>query len=598
MKVHFVLICLVALLIQPLDLFADEKKAIDSKAQSPASDPKSQNPEPGTPTTENGDTIIITAEEIAKMQAHKMADVLNHVPGVSAGDSSVTIHGSNKVKVFVDGRPINDPTSSHGSIKWDLVLPDQVERIEILRGKGSSRYGQDASGGVILITTKRARHLTGNVKTYGGNYGTAYGHANLQMAAGSWSAGVTGGFEATDGYKVNNDKERWKGGGNLVYTVDEGKSFSLSADYIEDERGSSGLPAYPTPYSRKKSNNTSLSFGAVWSPISSTTYYNEGWNHNTDPTRDIDTTLRVSKVGEDLSATFGTGDWGELSAGAAFQMDRASGSNFDNQREETYSLFATETLLWMDERLSLAAGLRANSNSAFDDALNPEIKFSYKWKKWRATAAYSRSSNTPSFYQRYNETSSTRPNPDLTMETSDNYSISLFSQLHKTLSGSVSIFHNRLSDRITYVTGDDGIGQYQNFGLVTYTGGDLAATWTPHDTIKIKASYTYMEAVDEETDKWLTAKARHTATLDFYWQPSEPVSIVLTNKVVSKVYRNRTNTKTVPAYTLTDLRAEYAFRRFSLFTEIENLFDKTYYYADGLLAPPLCWVVGMNFGFQ
>ncbi|BBO92443.1 TonB-dependent receptor plug domain-containing protein [Desulfosarcina ovata] len=585
--IRSLLICLVVMLIQPIDIFADEQTPSDDEAQSSITDRRS-------PITENGDTIVITAEEIGAMQAHKMADVLNHVPGVTAGDSSVGIHGVYKVKVFVDGRPINDPTSSYGAIKWDLILPDQVERIEILRGKGSSRYGQDASGGVILITTKRTRDLTGNVKTYAGNHGTGYGHANLQMTTGSWTAGVTGGFEATDGYKVNNDKERWKAGASAIYTIDDGKNFSFSADYIEDERGSSGQPDYPTPFSRKETENTSLSFRATWRPVASTTYYNEGRNHNTDPSRSIDKTLRVSKWGEDLSATFSTGDWGELNAGGAFQMDRASGSNFDDQQEETYSLFAVETLHRMDGRLSLTAGLRANINSAFDDALNPEIKLSYKWKKWRATVAYSRSSNTPSFYQRYNETSSTRPNPSLTMETSDNYSLSLFGQLYRTLSGSVSIFHNRLTDRITYVTGDDGIGQYQNFGLVTYTGGDFAATWTPHDTIKVKTTYTYMEAVDEETDHWLTSKARHTVNLDFYWQPIQPVSIVLTNKYVSKVYRNTSNTKTAPEYTLTGLRAEYAFQRFSLFTDIENLFDKTYYYADGLLAPPLCWVVGVN----
>jgi vitamin B12 transporter len=150
-----------------------------------------------------------------------------------------------------------------------------------------------------------------------------------------------------------------------------------------------------------------------------------------------------------------------------YSIDEGKNASFsadyiDDQQEETYSLFAAEPLSGMLGCLSLTAGLRANINSAFDDALNPEIKLTYKWKKWRATAAYSRSSNTPSFYQRYNETSSTRPNPDLTMETADNYSVSLFDQLHKTLSGSVSVFHNRLSDRITYVTGEDGIGQYHN----------------------------------------------------------------------------------------------------------------------------------------
>ena len=573
------LICLFILLMQPLTIFADEQPATTDHRK---------------PATENGDTIIITAEEIRAMQAHKMADILNHVPGVNAGDSSVSIRGSAKVKVFVDGRPINDPTSSHGSIKWDLVSPDEVERIEILRGKGGMRYGQDASGGVILISTRKVQRLTGNVKVYGGNYGTGYGYANLQASAGHWAFGVNGGFESTDGYKVNNDSERWQGGVRLGYNHDESRSITLIADYLDDERGLSGLPEYPTPFSRKSSDNTSLSLQTNWEPITSTTYYNGGNNYNTDNSRGIDQTLRVVEWGEDLATTMATGDWGELNIGGAFLQGRASGSDFDDQQEETYSLFAAQTVSGLDDCLSLTAGLRANINSAFDDAVNPEAKLTYKREHWRTTASYSRTNNTPSFRQRYNETSSTRPNPDLTMETADNYSLSLFVAPWDILSGSVSLFYNRLSDRITYETGDDGIGQYLNFGLVTYTGGDMALTLKLHETVKIKTSYTYMEAVDEETDLWLACKAKHKVKLDAYWQPAKPISIVVTGNYASKVYRNSANTKTVPEYTVVGLRAEYAFDRFSLFTDIDNLFDKTYYYADGLLAPPFTWVAGIN----
>ncbi len=547
-----------------------------------------------SPITDNGDTIVITAEEIRDMQAHKMADVLNHVPGVTASDTSVGIHGVYKVKVFVDGRPINDPTSSHGTIKWDLVSPHEVERIEILRGKGGLRYGQDASGGVILITTKRIQRLTGNVKAYGGNYGTGYGYTNLQTTAGHWSAGVTGGFEATDGYKSNGDRERWQGGGRLTYSRNEGRSVSLTADYLEDERGLAGLPEYPTPLSRKSSDNLGLSLTANWDPMASTTFFNEGRTHNTDPSRNIDQIFRVSELGEDLSTTRDLGDWGNVNFGAAFRLGRAGGSNFDDQRETTWSLFASDSLQWFDQRLTLTAGLRANVNSDFDDAVNPELKLAYKRKKWRVTAAYGRTNNTPSFRQRYNQTSSTLPNPDLTMETADNYSLALFVKPKEKISTSVTFFYNRLSDRITYLTGDEGIGQYQNFGLVTYAGGDLSLDWQIRDRLKLKGNYTYLEAIDEETDLTLPAKAKHKARLDLFWQPAGPFSIVATGKYVSEVFRNKANTKTVPEYAIASLKAEYALKRWTVFTEMENLFDKTYYYSDGLLAPPFTWIVGVN----
>lgn len=551
--------------------------------------------------TEQDDSIIINADDIREMNAHKMADVLNHVPGVSASDSSATIHGSSKVKVFVDGRPINDPTSAYGAVKWELVTPAEVESIEILRGKGGMRYGQDASGGVILITTKRVKKLTGNVKAYGGSDDTGYGYGSVRMTSGNWLVGVTGGYETTESHKINNDKECYQAGGKLGYTFDDEKKMLFMADHIEEKRGSSGLPDHPTPHYRKSSENTNLSLQASLKKIRSSSFYNDGKNHNTDPDRKadpesdkgLDQRLHVTEWGEDLSGTV-TNRFGEMNIGGSYTAGLAKGTTFDNQDENTVSAFISQSFKFPSKPFTFGIGVRANINSAFDDAVNPEIKATYKKAKWRVSTAYSRTNNTPSFYQRFNRTSSTEPNPDLEMETSDNYNLAFSVSPFNSVTCSMSLFHNRLNDRITYVTGDDGIGKYENFGLVTYTGTDLSFSLQAHKSIRIKGSYTYMEAKDDETGLWLTCKARHKADLDLHWKPYEPVSIVLSSKYVSKIYRNKANTTSVPEYTLTDFRAEYGFRRFSLFCEIENIFDKTYYFSDGLLAPPRTWIAGMN----
>jgi iron complex outermembrane receptor protein len=144
------------------------------------------------------------------------------------------------------------------------------------------------------------------------------------------------------------------------------------------------------------------------------------------------------------------------------------------------------------------------------------------------------------------------------------------------------------------VTGNDGIGQYQNFGEVLYRGGDLAFTWQMMERLKLKASYTYLEVTDAETGLWLPCKARHTGRFNLYWKPLRALSVVFDGKSASSVYRDKKNTRDIPGYSIADLRAEYAFHSFNLFCEIENMFDATYYYADGLLAPPRTWVAGIN----
>lgn len=543
---------------------------------------------------DNGDTIVVTAEDIKAMQALKIADVLNNVPGVKAGNSSVGIHGSYKVKVLVDGRPINDPTSNHGAINWDLVSPDDVLRIEILKGKGGLAYGQDASGGVILITTQKNRQLTGNVKVHAGNFDTQNLTAAVSNATGKFTVGASGGYETTDGYKINNDKERYQAGIELGYAPAEDKTFGFTVDYLADERGFSGLPEYPTPFSRKESRNHSCALAADLFDINSNTHYNEGYSHNTDPSRDLDKDLRVSKFGQDLTTYFDTTQRGGLDCGASVTWDQAKGTDFDRQKEHSISLFASQSLTFPTLHTTVAAGLRGIYHSNFDNSVNPEIKLIYKQKIWRLTTAYSHTNNIPSFYQRYRETVSTLPNPELDMEQADNYSLSFFSTPHEAVSVSLTGFYNILTDRITYITVDEGISQYQNFGEVLYTGGDTCVSIKFNQRLKVKTSYTYLEAKDQETDLYIPGKARHDLNLDIYLQPLKALSLVSTISYTSKVYRNKSNTETVPEYVTTDLRAEYSFKRFSLFGEVENLFDKTYYYADGLLAPPQTWLIGVN----
>lgn len=550
-------------------------------------------PDEGNCAEENG-TIVLTAEEIRQLKANKMADLLNHVPGVSAGDTSVSIYGSSKVRVLVDGRPINDPTSSYGAVNWSMVNPDQVERIEILRGKGGVRYGQDAGGGVILITTRSIQSVHAAVKTYGGNQGTGFARTNVQARSGRWGAAAGGEVETTQGYTVNDDSRRQRAGLKLSYTADADRGLDLGADFVHVQQGLTGLPDYPTPFSRKENETAVLSAQARAFGYTSATFFNAGEQHNTDSSRNLDQRLRVHELGEDLTGLRNTGDFGEMTYGAGYRLNWASGTTFTDQSEEVYSLFASETLHLPQSPWSLTGGLRANVNTAFDDVLNPEVKLVYQQPRWSLTGAYSGSNNIPSFYQRYNQTSSTRPNPDLGMETANNYSLALTLQPLHSLSVRTSLFYNRLNDRITYVYDDDGVGQYQNFGEVTYRGGDVAANWQPIRPVNLKASYTSMRAIDEETGLFVPCKAQHTATLTCSWQLSERLSAVLSGKYVSKVFINQANTKTVPEYMLADLRAEYRLGRYALFTEITNLTDTHYFYADGLLGPPLTWIAGVS----
>ena len=546
---------------------------------------------------DNTDAIIITARDIEAMNVNTMSDILNRVPGVRAGDSSVSIHGSSKVKVYVNGKPLNDPTATHGGVCWDMVVLDHIEKIEIYKGKGGVSHGSDAAGGVILISTRKIAKFKGAVKTHAGNKGVLNAKTNATTILGQLGMGISAEYNTNDGYKTNNDKETHRLGGRLEYSPREDMGFIVTADYMNDERGLSGLPDFPTPFSRKETDIAIFSLLSSFKSLTGKTYLSQGEKHNTDISKDLDKTIEVRKLGQDINYAFQLNEQNSLNFGGACELGTAVGSDFSRKRESSFSAFSTWSRGLEFLPMTLSMGLRGSYNSEFDNAVNPEIKLIYKKDRYQISASYGRVNNTPSFYHRYNETSSTIPNPDLTMETANNYELGFSMEMSPSFSSHLTLFYNQLKDKISYVRDDAGIGQYQNVGEATYKGVDFGINCNSWKWLGINASYTYLEAKDENTGLWLTAKPAHRVDVNFNVTPIEKLFFNLNVLYASKCYTNKANTKSAPQYLIANIRGEYFFKKFSLFSEIENIADTTYYYVDGLLAPPLLWIVGLEYKF-
>ena len=111
---------------------------------------------------------VITSSKIARTNNQRLGDALNvKVPGLylrggALGNSregatgQITMRGQgttvSKTAVVVDGMNMLDAYT--GQINWSTVAMDDVERVEVVPGVGSSLYGSNAMGGVIVITTK------------------------------------------------------------------------------------------------------------------------------------------------------------------------------------------------------------------------------------------------------------------------------------------------------------------------------------------------------------------------------------------------------------------------------------------------------------
>ena len=114
---------------------------------------------------------LITAEEIQASGATNLAEVMRRVPGmhVLQGASnffSVSLRGvtgllNNRVLVLLDGRNITDRLNGYNPWGALPVGPADIDRIEVIRGPGSTLYGADALSGVINIVTKKPQEWQG-----------------------------------------------------------------------------------------------------------------------------------------------------------------------------------------------------------------------------------------------------------------------------------------------------------------------------------------------------------------------------------------------------------------------------------------------------
>ncbi len=137
---------------------------------------------------------VITAETIRRSGARNLAELLQQVfPGqiLSYGGpgtaSSLYLGGTRAqdVVVLLDGIRITD--ASNLNPDFATVGLECIDRVEILRGPASTRYGADTHGGVVALYSAAPGKagLSGEALLGGGNNGSAFGQAAPAYAWGN-----------------------------------------------------------------------------------------------------------------------------------------------------------------------------------------------------------------------------------------------------------------------------------------------------------------------------------------------------------------------------------------------------------------------------
>ncbi len=160
---------------------------------------------------------VITADQIRSAGATTVNDAVMKLLGVvgrldtSGGNNyGLDLRGfgstsdSNQV-IIVDGLRMNEGDLSSAALASIPIAT--VEKIEVLRGTGAVLYGEGATGGVIIVTTKAGTgaRRSNNAEVYGaaGSLGLRESRAAATLASGGFSVDVAASDRNSDGHRVN-----------------------------------------------------------------------------------------------------------------------------------------------------------------------------------------------------------------------------------------------------------------------------------------------------------------------------------------------------------------------------------------------------------
>jgi len=224
----------------------------------------SRRPERLSETPES--VVSLSSEELALGAAPALDQTLREVPGFTlfrrndsrtanpttqgASLRGVGGSGASRAAVLDDGIPLNDPFG--GWVSWGRVPLAALDRVEVLRGGGSSLYGGPALSGAVALFRREPESSWAAGEASYGSRDTPQFTAALAGRSGPWSARAAGETFRTDGYVAVPPEERGpvdtafsSRHDSVDVTLERGDSASsrvfLRGSYFDESRGN-GTP--------------------------------------------------------------------------------------------------------------------------------------------------------------------------------------------------------------------------------------------------------------------------------------------------------------------------------------------------------------------
>ena len=517
---------------------------------------------------------VMSDTDLARRAVSTVDEAVNRAPGVLFLNGQVNIRGSSgfveglgsRVLLLVDGVPANQ--GDRGGIDWDMVPLADVERVEVVKGAGSSLYGSAAFGGVVnLLTYDIPTGWHGRVRATGGAYANppsdvwtfrdytgGLGGLDVRGSYGTETlrGSLTLGGRHSDGFREQDRSDQWETAGRAEWLPGPGTRISASGAWTshqyqvfptwcvpggcDDSRGQAYQPFMIDTSGRGSYTRSDKGYVAAtldravsgafawqargsWLRSHFTDYNPDDWSVSDRLGAELRGILHAAG-GDDRVVTFGLeaahtdvtsdifGDHSEVALGPYGQAEQRVG------------------------RLRLTAGLRLD-DIAVDGAgtatvLSPRIGAALRSGvgTWRASVG--RGFRAPTLAERYVTTRALGfeviPNPALDPETAWSFELGNGAPVASWGRLDAALFWTEASDLLepTFVL-DAGVQkiQIQNISRARIRGLDASLTTASLVRgLTSSVAYLFLDARDLATDSVLSFRPKHMVTLgaDYQWR--------------------------------------------------------------------------------
>jgi outer membrane receptor protein involved in Fe transport len=510
---------------------------------------------------------VVTREEIRDLGYRTLADVLSGVRGLFVSyDRNYSYLGfrgferpgdyNTRILLLVDGHTWNEDIYDMAFVGPELGVDlDLVDRVEVVRGPGSSMYGGNAFFGIVNVITRGAGSFgrgevaatAGSLGAYGGRASAAFSHASgaegWLSVSGSDVAGADVnypdfGSTPSGGWARGRDWERW--GSFLAKASYGGVSFQATG-----MRRDKGIPTgsfgtvFDDPhnetsdrrlftelrYDGKLDRDLDVTLRGYWDYYT----FREGYAYaarqdgappalsvDYDRGRWVGAELRtVSRLGRGwLLVAGGEAKYHYLQELRNYALDGSS-DLVDRRTTAAASLYA-QVEAPLTRWLQMVAGARYDRVGEFTDALSPRLALIVTPLDGTVVkAVYGHGFRAPNDNElHYQDGETAKPPLSLRPETITTYEVAVEQRVGRQAHLGASAYRFQARGLISPVTDPrDGLDTYANTATARGTGLEVEADQRWDSGVALRASWAMQRAEDGDTGARLTNSPTHLGKL-------------------------------------------------------------------------------------